>query len=180
MDTYFVSSDFIKQFRRYSIVSGILLIIAGILGILLPQLMSLTVSIFIGWLFIFSGLISGYHVIRSYRKNWVAWFKPVLLLVLGILFLLFPTASIAALGLLLVVYFLLDTFAGFAAAHELKGHKGRIWMILNAILSLILAIIFLIGWPISSIWLVGLFVGISLLMDGIVLLTLGLAIHPAD
>ncbi len=178
MDTFLVEKEFAKKFRTYSIVTGILLIISGIIGIVLPQIMSLTISFFIGWLFIFGGFIAGYHVIRSYRKNWVAWFKPVVLLVIGILLLLFPTATIAAIGLLLVVYFLLDAFAGFAAAHELQGHKGRGWMIVNAILSLILAIIFLIGWPISSIWLVGLFVGISLFMDGVVLLMLGIFTHP--
>ena len=177
MDQFLIQGEFGKKFRTYSVVVGILLIIAGIIGIFLPQVMSLTVSIFVGWLFVFGGLILGYHVIRSYSKNWVAWFKPVILLITGALLLFFPAAAIAAIGMLLMAYFLLDAFAGFTAAYELRGQKGWGWMLINAILSLILAFIFLIGWPFTSVWLVGLFVGISLLMDGIVLLIMGISVH---
>ena len=177
MDLYLIEEGFSKKYRAYSIAVGILLIITGIIGILLPQIMSLTMSIFIGWLFVFGGFFSAYHVIRSYKKNWVAWFKPVVLLIIGILFLLFPAATVAAIGMMLIVYFLLDAFAGFTAAYELRGRKGWGWMLINAIISLILAIIFLIGWPFSSFWLVGLFVGVSLFMDGIALLVLGLSVH---
>jgi uncharacterized membrane protein HdeD (DUF308 family) len=46
------------------------------------------------------------------------------------------------------------------------------WL-LNGIFSIVLAVIFLVGWPFSSLYLVGLFVGISLFIDGVVLLTLG-------
>ncbi len=177
MDSFLVGENFIKKFRTHSIIIGVLLMIAGITGIVLPQVASLTVSLFVGWLFVFGGLVSGYHVLKNYRRNWVAWFKPLILLLTGILLLLFPAVAIAAIGLLLIFYFLLDAFAGFSAAHELHGRKGWGWMLVNAVLSLVLAVILLVGWPFSSVWLVGLFVGVSLLMDGIVLFVLGISVH---
>ena len=47
----------------------------------------------------------------------------------------------------------------------------------NAITSLVLGILFVIGWPTSSLFLIGLFVGISLLFDGLALLLGSAFIH---
>jgi len=86
--------------------------------------MSLSVSMLVGWMLIIGGLISGYHVIKSYHKKWLAWLKPFILLVTGILLLLYPVSGVAALGLLLAIYFLIDAFAGFSFAFELHPLKG--------------------------------------------------------
>jgi len=164
----------IKKFRTHSIIAGILLIIIGLIGIFLPTLMSFTVSLFIGWILVFGGLIYGYHVIKSYHKRWLAWLKPFILLLTGILLLIYPISGVAVIGILLAVYFFIDAFAGFSSAFELRHLKGWGWMLFNGLLSLALAFIFLIGWPFSSVWLVGLFVGISLFMDGLVVLVMGI------
>jgi uncharacterized membrane protein HdeD (DUF308 family) len=39
----------------------------------------------------------------------------------------------------------------------------------------VLAIVFIAGWPFTTAWLVGLFIGIGLFVDGLSLLMLGLA-----
>ena len=46
-------------------------------------------------------------------------------------------------------------------------------MVFNGVISALLAILFLIGWPATSLWLVGLYVGISLVFDGWALITIG-------
>jgi type IV secretory pathway VirJ component len=45
----------------------------------------------------------------------------------------------------------------------------------NGIVSLVLAAVFIAGWPFTAAWLIGLFIGISLLFDGLSLLMLALA-----
>ncbi|MCF6202029.1 MAG: hypothetical protein L3J42_07915, partial [Hydrogenimonas sp.] len=52
-------------------------------------------------------------------------------------------------------------------------NKGWWMPMINGALSLLLAFILIAGWPMSSIVLVGLFVGISLFFDGVVLIVLG-------
>jgi uncharacterized membrane protein HdeD (DUF308 family) len=177
MKQYFFEEELRKQFRTHSLIAGILLLVAGLIGVFLPELTSLTISIFLGWLLIISGVISGYHVMKSYYTKWIAWFKPAILVTIGLLILLYPITGIAAVGLLLIIYFLFDGFAGFMFALEFRPFRGWVWMIVNSLISFILAIVFLIGWPFSSIWLVGILVGISLLVDGIVMLGIGLSIH---
>lgn len=176
MKHYFDSDELLKQFKLHSTIAGILLLIAGIVGIFLPEITSLTLSYFVGWLLITGGIISGYHVLKIYNTKWIAWFKPVTIEVVGILILLYPLTGIAAVGLLLIIYFLFDGFAGIMFALEFRPYKGWSWMVINAVLSFIFALIFLISWPFSSVWIVGLFVGISLLVDGISMLLIGISV----
>ena len=165
----------IRNFKKHSILSGIVLTIIGLIGILLPPIVSLSISFFVSLLLILSGVVSGYQAFLSYQKSMIAWLKPFLLVVTGILILIYPVAGIAAIGIMLAIYFLMDAFAGFSMMFELHELRGAFWLAINSVVSLILGITLIAGWPTSSILLVGLFVGISLFMDGLTLLILGLA-----
>ncbi len=160
------------NFRRYARTTGWVLLILGLAGILLPRLISITLSVLIGWLLLLAGGISTYLVYYSYRRNWLAWLKPFVLFAIGFIVIFNPTVAIAALGLLLAVYFLMDGFAGVTFAMELRPLPGWGWLAANGVLSFLLAAILLIGWPFSSLWVVGLLIGISLFLDGLTLLIL--------
>jgi len=78
-------------------------------------------------------------------------------------------------GVLLVVYFLLTGFASIGFSLVLRPLGGWVWMMLNGVLSIILAVVFLAGWPFSSAALIGILVGISFVFDGISLLAVSSA-----
>ncbi len=177
MRQYFIGDDLRKRFKTHSTIAGVLLLIAGLISIFLPELTSLTISFFIGWMLVIGGLISGYHVMKSYNSKWIAWLKPFLLFAIGLLLLYKPMTGVAAIGLLLIIYFLFDGFAGIMFGLELRPLKGWIWMTTNGLISMLIAFIFLFGWPISSLWLIGLLVGISLVSDGLALIIIGTSIH---
>ncbi len=167
-----------RSFRKATIVSGTILLLIGLAGILLPQVMTIALSVLMAWLFIGGGLMVGCMTWLGHRTNWLAWLKTFVLILLGLLIAFNPLAGAAALGLILSVYFFLDGFAGLSLAFHLRPVKGWIWMLINGLLSLGLGVVFIIGWPFSALWLVGLFVGISLFLDGASLLILGLASRP--
>jgi uncharacterized membrane protein HdeD (DUF308 family) len=164
------------DFRRYARTTGWVLLVLGLAGILLPKLVSITLSVLIGWLLLLAGGISAYLVYYSYRRSGLAWLKPFVLFAIGLLVIFNPTVAIAAIGLLLAVYFLLDGFAGVTFAMELRPLSGSGWMLANGILSFLLAAVLLIGWPFSSLWVVGLLIGIRLFLDGLALLMLSASV----
>lgn len=170
-----VAEQLNKRFGRYSIIVGFLLIILGSVGMVLPGLMSLETSIFIASLFLVGGIFWLSHSFKYSLRNWGDWLKPVLLLVTGGFMLFYPLSGIAAVGLLLAVYLLLDAFGSFSLASSLRPARGWGWMMFNGIMSLLLAMLFLIGWPATSMFLVGLYVAISLFFDGVVLVYIGWA-----
>lgn len=166
--------EFAKRFRKFSLITGILLMVVGIAGAVLPQVMSLVVTVFLGWMLITGGVLLGYFAFLSRGRSMIAFLKPVLLIITGGLFIFYPLAGLAAIALLLTVYLLLDAFGGFGLAYDLYPMRGWGWMAFNGLMSFILALVLFIGWPLTSPLMVGLYVGISLIFDGLALLTVGL------
>ena len=169
-----------RRSRKTLMTTSIVLIIIGIVGIALPQFLSMAIALFAGWLLLFAGSIALFISWYGFRDRWVAWLKPFVLVAVGLLILLNPIAGTAALGLMLAIYFLFDGFAGVGSAWEMRPQSGWGWMMFNGATSLVLALIFILGWPFSSAWLIGMFIGISLLIDGISLLMFCLASRPLD
>jgi uncharacterized membrane protein HdeD (DUF308 family) len=156
------------------------MIVIGIVGIALPQFLSIAIALFIGWLLLFAGSIALYFTWHGFRDRWVAWLKPFALIAVGLLILLNPLAGTAALGLMLAIYFLFDGFAGVGSAWELRPQRGWGWLMFNGVTSLLLAAVFIVSWPFSSAWLIGLLIGVSLLIDGISLLMICLTATKAE
>lgn len=168
-----------ERTRKRSMVVGGLLLLLGVVGVVLPQIMSFTVSVLVAALLIAAGLISLYMTWSGYRRSLLAWFKPFALLLVGLLLAFYPMAGAAAIGLLLVIYFLLTAFAGISLGLALRPMPGWGWTLFSGLLALALAVVFLVGWPFSANWLVGLFVGINLIFDGLALLMLGFKARTA-
>ncbi len=164
-----------ERTRKNTMLTAVVLIAIGFLGILLPTVLSITLSVLIALLLILAGVATAFMTRMTYQGENLAWLKPFLLISLGLLLLFYPAAGAAALGILLIIYFLIDAFAGIMFALVIKPLPGWGWTMLNGILSLALALIFMAGWPFSATWLVGLMVGISLMFDGIALLMLVLS-----
>jgi membrane protein HdeD len=164
-----------KRSRKAVITISAILLLAGIVGIALPQFMSMAVAWFVGWLMLIAGGIAFYITWLGFRDHWLVWLKPFVLIVVGLLVLFNPVAGAAALGLILAIYFLFDGFAGVGFAMQLRPLRGWGWLMFNGVLSLVLAIVFIAGWPFTTVWLVGLLIGISLFVDGLTLMMLGLA-----
>ncbi len=163
-----------NQFGKYSLITGIILLVIGIAGIVLPEFLSLQIAVLMAIFMIFAGFFWASHTYKYSRHSLINWLKPILLLVAGGLMLYTPLVSIAILGLLMSFYLFIDAFGSFTMAQVLHPQKGWRWMTFNGFVSLLLAILFLTGWPTSSMWLVGFYIAISLIFDGLALISIGL------
>ncbi len=179
MNTLPINQKILGKFGSYTLITGILLIVLGMLGIALPGVMSLGTVIFVAWLLLTGGALWAIHTVKHSPKSIMDWLKPALLFITGGLMLFYPASGIAAVGLLLAIYLLLDAYGSFALAQSIHPAKGWGWMTFNGVLSFLMALLFLIGWPSTSLWLVGLYVGISLLFDGWALVVIGLTLRKS-
>jgi len=168
-------TDILEKFSKHAVIAGVIMVILGLGAIVYPFLGSLFTVAVIAWLMIFGGFMAGFATAKTNPKDWLGWFKAFILILTGVLIIWKPIVGIQATGLLLAIYFLLDTYAGFAMGEMMRPAKGWWLWTLNGFFSLVLAIIFLAYWTNvqATAWLIGIFVGISLLFDGIVLLFMG-------
>ena len=175
-----VNKNLVDNFKKHAKIGGSILVLMGIIGIIFPQLMSITTVILVAYLMMFAGISIALLTYKSNKEDWVGWLKSFILLLSSFLLLFYPMQGVAALGLVFSIYFFTDAFAGFSLAFSLKPQKIWLVWLFNAITSLALGVLFVIGWPTSSLFLIGILVGISLLFDGITLLLGGAFIKDID
>jgi len=177
---YPFEKDLLKQLSKHAKIAGIIMMLLGLAGIFFPQVMSVVVMAFIAWLMLLAGITVGYFTWASDRGNWRGWLKSFILALMGGLLLVYPLSGMAAIGLFMAIYFLMDSFSSFTLAMEMRPNQGwGLWLV-NSFLSLGLGLLFVWGWPFRSMWMVGLFVGISLFFDGVTLFSMGRRFHKMD
>ncbi|HET9112370.1 MAG TPA: DUF308 domain-containing protein [Burkholderiales bacterium] len=161
-----------QRFGNHTLTVGILLIVLGLIGIMVPVVLSVITAALIGWILIIGSAFWAWHAYQHGASS-SDWIKSALLLFTGFLIVLRPLTGIASIAILLSLYLFMDAFASFSMADRTRIRSVHGWMIFNAIVDIFLGIMFLIGWPASSLWMVGMFVGISLLFDGWALAMIG-------
>src|SRR5215813_8230976 len=92
------------------LIEGIVFIALGVLAILVPQIASLAVTVFLGWLFLFSGvmgLISTFWA-RQAPGFWWSLLSAVLAIAVGVMLLWSPVAGVLSLTYLLIAFFVIE------------------------------------------------------------------------
>ncbi len=175
-----INKSLVASFKKYAKISGTAFILLGAAGIFFPTFMTMTTLAFVSYLMLFAGFFAGWMTWTSNRHDWAGWLKSVLLIMVAIFMIFYPMQGAATLGLLMAIYFFMDAFAEFGLAFGLRPQNVWWLWLLNAITSFVLGVIFVAGWPFSSLYLVGLFIGISLFFDGIALLSGGIFLDKID
>lgn len=159
----------LKEHWQMFVIQGILLVILGALAIAVPQVASVAISAFVGWLLFFAGAM---RAVTLYRAPHAPGYLSSLLLsiltaILGLVLALFPVQGAFTLTLALVAYFIAHGIATFFLAFSIKADTGRwILLVLGGIIDLVLAGLVISGWPATGIWVLGLYVGINMLFTG--------------
>jgi uncharacterized membrane protein HdeD (DUF308 family) len=159
------------------LVEGIVLVVLGIAAIMLPVVATLAVAIFLGWLFLISGIVGliTTFMMRNAPGFWWALLSAVLALGAGLVLLAWPVSGAVSLTLVLIVFFVIEGVASIMLAleHRESGRWG--WLLASGIVDLILAGLIITGLPGTAAWALGLLVGINMLFGGASMI--GMALH---
>jgi uncharacterized membrane protein HdeD (DUF308 family) len=100
--------------------------------------------------------------------------------ILGLIIALFPLQGAMTLTMVLTAYFIVHGISSFALAFAIKGHTGRwVLLLIGGIIDLALAALVIAGWPNTSVFILGLYVGINLLFTGFALISAALGAREA-
>ena len=158
---------------------GILLVILGLAAIIVPPLASLAVTIFLGWMFLISG-VAGLAVTfwaRHMPGFWWSLISAALAVLAGAILLARPEQGVLTLTIVVGAYFLAEGVATimYALEHRRELSERWSWLLVSGVMDLLIAAIILAGLPGSALWAVGLLVGINLLFGGATLIGMALA-----
>lgn len=160
------------------VLLGVVLIILGFIALGSLGIATLATALVIGVLLLVGGIAELIGAVWSWR--WSGFFlhllSGVLSIVVGLLFLRAPLDAVIALTLLLACLLMVSGIFKIVAA---LAHRFSAWgwPLLSGVIDLILGLMIWMQWPGSGLWVIGMFVGISLVFRGVNWIGLGLALR---
>lgn len=155
---------------------GIGLIVLGMIGISASGLFTLASVVFFGWLLVIGGI--GVVVHAFWVNRWSGFFLQLLsgLLYLIVGWILVARPGLGAVTLTLVFAISLVVQGAFRIGAALSTRMdGWGFLLVSGIVTLVLGLMIWNEWPLSGLWVIGLFVGIELLFYGWWLVSLALS-----
>jgi uncharacterized membrane protein HdeD (DUF308 family) len=169
----------VKAHWKAFLFEGILFAILGFAAMVVPPLASLAITIFLGWMFLISGI--GGLILTLWAREmpgfWWSLISAALAVLAGGILLARPIQGVLTLTIVVGAYFLAEGVATimYALEHrrELSGRWS--WLLVAGILDILVSFIIIAGLPGSAEWALGLLVGINLVFGGATLIGMALA-----
>jgi uncharacterized membrane protein HdeD (DUF308 family) len=163
----------------WSMIWGILMLICGVIAIAMPWVSGIGVVVIVGLVLILAAIG---HLIFAFHTHSVGGFLWQLLLAIiygaaGIYLLINPLVGLVTLTLVLAVFLLIEAGLETALYFTIRKTVRAGWILFDAIVTLVLAILIWTQWPSSSLWALGTLIGVSLIFSGISRLSLAAAMR---
>lgn len=154
---------------------GVALIMGGCIAF--GNVMAATVAsvYYVGMIMLIGGVL---HLMQAFRvKKWESVFYWILsgacYTVAGVFAFLNPLLASAALTLLMAVALIVAGALRIWTGFRLRPLEGWGWIALGGLVTLLAGLIIAAGWPVNSLWILGLFLAIDLVMQGLALIAFG-------
>lgn len=178
VDTFFGDA---KKNWGWLLALGILSVILGTIGLGMTLILTVAGVLLFGVLLVVGG---GFQVVDAFKcKGWkgTAWHVLIGLIyvVAGAIAIFDPVGAAVALTLLLGAAFIAIGTLRLVMAFQHRESRGWGWALAGGIVSLILGLLVMIGWPVSGLWVIGLFIAIELIVNGWTYIFLAMAARRA-
>lgn len=165
-----------KLHRRFGWLAalGVVLVLAGLVGLVYTGLATLTSMILFGWLLLIGGAVGLLHAIQARGNNffWLGVVVAALNIAAGVVVIRTPEAAAEALTMFAALLFLTGGVFRLAGSLVVRGPQFG-WTLVQGAFGLLLGILVLANWPSSSKYVIGTFFSLALLFDGLGLIATG-------
>jgi uncharacterized membrane protein HdeD (DUF308 family) len=153
---------------NWSIALSILLIVAGLFAILVPTVSGIAITLVFGWAMVFSGITHFIFAFKTHTTGGRIWELLVgaVYLFTGFVLLMHPLDSLLVLTLVLAYYLFFEAIVEVIQYFQLRPRHGAVWLLVDGIITFVLAVMIWRAWPASSVWVIGTLVGISMIFSG--------------
>jgi uncharacterized membrane protein HdeD (DUF308 family) len=178
----------LRQNWYWFLILGVVLILLGVAAISYPVAATMTTVEVVG---IFLVLAAGVEFVSAvWARHWGGFFPHLLCgllsLFIGVLLIERPGLGAAGYTLVLAVFFAASGLFRVVLALS-QRFSGWGWTLLGGVITVVLGILIWREFPESALWVIGTFIGIDLVFNGVSWVMLGLAVRalphvsvPAD
>jgi uncharacterized membrane protein HdeD (DUF308 family) len=170
----------LREIWPFLVGMGVALMILGMVAIGSSFIATMATVVVFGILLLLGALFQVVTALwgRSWRGFFLHLLAGVLYLVVGVFMIEHPVETALSITLLVAVGLLASGILRTIVS-IIERFDGWGWMLLSGLVSLLLGIGIWRQWPLSGLWVIGLFVGIEMLISGLSWLMLGLAVRSA-
>jgi len=169
----------LRAHAGWIIALGIALIIFGVIALGSELTATIATVYYVGIMMLLGGVA---EIVMAFRAQ--SWGKFLIWAALGILYgiagvftltnpLLAATALTLFLGAALVAAGLVRIYLAF----QMKEGTPWGWVVFSGVITTLLGLIILVHWPVSSLYTLGIFLGIDLIFSGVGWLSIGMALN---
>lgn len=165
--TYFRETENVRKNWGWFFLLGLVLVGLGAYVINFAFATTLVSTFFFGALLVGAGLV---QVVQAFMaRQWSGLFLSLLLgilyIVTGVICMVHPAEAAVNITLLIAAFFFVTGLFKIIGSLMIQfEHWG--WVFFNGIVSFILGIMIYQQWPLSGLWVIGLFVGIDMILSG--------------
>ncbi|MDI9817781.1 MULTISPECIES: HdeD family acid-resistance protein [unclassified Legionella] len=173
-----------QELRRswgWLLALGILFVILGSIGLGMVVGLTLVSMLFLGVLLIIAGVSQIVDVVKSRHWKAVAWhaFTAMLYIVGGVLIIYDPFMASMLITAMLATVLIIIGISRLFMAFIMRKSSGWVWLFLAGLVAIALGTMILMKWPLSGLWVIGLFVAIEIIVDGWSYIFLALTLRRA-
>jgi len=158
---------------------GVVYLLAGFIALGSVAMATVASVLVVGVMMIVAGVA---EVISAFQVK--SWGKFLLWVLLGALYIIAgfvtfqnPLLAAALLTLILGASLVASGIMRIVLAFSMKQETPWIWVVLSGVITLLLGLLILAHWPVSSLYILGVFLGIDLIMAGAGWIGLGFGLH---
>lgn len=148
---------------------GILTALLGVAAMVYPSTAGNITAAAVGVFMVIGGIIrlSVAGVSVSWKATAASVFYGLIMLAAGVYVLANPNIGLDALTLMMAAYFVIDGATQMYYAFKLQPMGGGTYLLTNGLLSLVLGGLIFAKYPESSLYAIGIYLGIKLIVDGL-------------
>ena len=157
----------------------IILILIGVLALALPVATSFAVARILAWVLVFEGIFQLFYAFKSEGVGRILWkvLVAVLYIVGGLYLLANPVLKVAALSLILAIFFVVEGIMDLSTYLFSAKTEGSNWLLVHSLVAILVGFMIWRRWPVSSFRAVGILAGVSIFLSGFTRLMLALAMR---
>jgi uncharacterized membrane protein HdeD (DUF308 family) len=157
----------IIQYWGWFLAFGIGMLLLGVAAVVRSVTATVVSMLFFGWLLV---LASGIEIAQAVMVGrWAGFFQHLLAAILfgvaGLLLITRPLKSAEVVTLFMGMFFLVGGLFQLVGSVAL-ALPGWGWQAADGVITFVLGLLVLAGWPASGLWVIGLFLGIDLILYG--------------
>ena len=157
---------------------GVALTLLGVIGVYMAAVLTVVSVVWFGALAIAGGVLTLVDAFRAEGWKAKAWEILIALayIAAGIVMIMYPGASAAWFTVFIAAFLLSTGIFRIIIGFQVRGSaQGWGWTVISGVISILLAIMIFAQWPLSGLWVIGMFIAIEMIMQGSSMISIAMA-----